>query len=276
MELEIRLAKFPRSPVYVTFLIEGLNFQYAIIAVITGVIEFAQYGELFQSSAQNVCFIKKATIVRAMTYEPVKLFIVQFSERFAEDTLYEVHSGTTDKLFSGDISKITADTDNFKVIKKLLLLLYKHHTNSASSNSPVICRLTFNLLMSCFSEFKDVAAPQVQPAASYKVVTAFKFLRMVEAHAIDQHGVKFYAAELCMTQGNLTRIIKEVTKAAPKSIIEESLIQKAMTMLDDNLLTIYTVAEQLGFKSSSAFINFFRFHTGRTPNDYRNRKSRHL
>jgi AraC-like DNA-binding protein len=211
-----------------------------------------------------------------MTYEPVKLLIVQFSNRFAEDNLYEVHSGTTEKLFSGDISKITADTDNFKVIKKLLLLLYKHHSNAASSNSPVICRLTFNLLFSCFSEFKEVAVPQVQPAASYKVVTALKFLHMVEVHAIEQHGVKFYADELCMTQGNLTRIIKEVTKDAPKSIIEASLIQKAMAMLDDNLLTIYTVAEELGFKSSSAFINFFRFHTGRTPNEFRNRKSRYL
>jgi len=274
MELEIRLAKFPSSSVYVTFLIDGLNFQYAIIAVITGVIEFAQYGELFQSNAQEVCFIKKATVVRAMNYEPVKLFIVQFSERFAEDNLYEVHSGTTEKLFSGDISKIKADTDNFKVIKKLLLLLYKHHSNSASSNSPVICRLTFNLLLSCFSEFNEIAVPQALPAASYKVVTALKFLRMVEAHAIEQHGVKFYAAELCMTQGNLTRIIKEVTNAAPKSIIEESLIQKSMAMLDNNLLTIYNVAEELGFKSSSAFINFFKFHVGRTPNEYRNRKTR--
>jgi AraC-like DNA-binding protein len=276
MELKVRIAEFPGSPVYVTLLIEGRDYQFAIIAVLTGVIEFAQYGQLFQSKARDICFIKSATIVRTMASEPVKLFIVQFSERFARENQYDVHASTINRLFSGDISKVTSDTDSFKVIKKLLLLLYKHHTNSTSSNSPVICRLTFNLLLSCFSEFKDVAIPLAQPVASYKAVTAVKFLRMVEAQATEQHGVRFYAAALCMTQGNLTRIIKEVTNAAPKSIIEDVLVQKAMAMLDDNLHTIYTVAEQLGFKSSSAFVNFFRFHAGSTPNEYRNRKSRHL
>ena len=276
MELQVRLAKFPSSSVYMTFLIESQHYQYAIIAVMAGAIEFAQYGESFQSGPTDVCFIRRATIVRGIAYEPVKLFIVQFSERFAMDNLYEVHADTIKKLFSGDISKVTADTNDFKVIKKLLLLLYKHYDSNSSFNSPVICQLTFNLLLSCFREFKDIIVPQARPAANYKVITALKFLRIVDTYAKEQHGVRFYADELCMTQGNLTRIIKEVTKMAPKSIIEESLIQKAKAMLDGNLLTIYIVAEQLGFKSSSAFTNFFKFHAGRTPNEYRNRKSRYL
>ena len=270
------MAEFDSSPVYVTFLIEGMKYQYAIIAVISGAVEFGHYGQLFQGSARDIFFIRSATIVRAITYEPVKLFIVQFSEYFASDNLYDVHASTIKKLFSGDISSVAADTGNFKVVKKLLLLLYKHHTSAASSNSPVICRLTFNLLLSCFSEFQDLSVPQAQAAPSYKVVMAVRFLRLVTQRATEQHSVKFYAAELCMTQGNLTRIVKDVTKVAPKSIIEAALVQKAMTMLDADLHTVYTVAEQLGFKSSSAFVNFFRFHTGRTPNEYRNRKSRHL
>jgi len=274
--LQLRLIKFPVASFYVTFLIDGQNYQYAIIAVMEGTIEFPEYNQLLQCKSTEICFVRKATLIRAATYEPVKLFIVQFSEQFAYDNLYDIHKGTIAKFFSLHIIKVAADTNTFKVIKKLLLLLYKHHNSRTSVNSPVICKLTFNLLLSCFNELKDVGLPQAQQAANYKIVYTMKFLRMVEEYVAEQHGVKFYAAKLYMTQGNLTRIIKEVTARTPKSFIDESLILKAKAILEDNLFTIYIAAEELGFKSSSAFINFFKFHTGRTPNDYRNRNSRDI
>jgi len=275
-ELMVRIMKFPAASAYVTFLVDGEKYQYAIIVVMEGRIEFANYGDLIQSTSTEICFVKTATLIKAITNKPVKIFIVQFSEKFIQDNLYDVHAGTISKLFNAEISKAKADVNTFKVVKRLLLLLQKHNNGLSSANSPVIRKLTFNLLLSCISELKDVSMPQVQLAANYKVVISIKFLQMVEEFAIKQHGVKFYAAKLCTTQGNLTRIIKEVTGRVPKNIIEEALVQKAKAMLDNNLHTIYNVADELGFKSSSAFINFFRFHTGRTPNDYRNRKSRHL
>lgn len=275
-ELDVRLVSFPSSPVYVTFLVNGQGYRYGIIAVLEGAIEFAEYINLLQTKSAEIYFIKRATLVRAITGEPVKLYIIQFNEVFAQNTLYNLHSSTLDRIFSADISRITADRYNFKIIKKLLLLLYKHNGSAASPNTLLIRQLTFNLLLSCISELKDLLVPLLQPAAKYKIAMAIRFFRLVEEHALEQHGVKFYAASLCMTQGNLTRIIKEVTAKLPKSIIEEFLIQKAEMMLDNNLLTVYTVAEELGFKSSSAFINFFRLHSGRTPNEYRNRKFRDL
>lgn len=273
-ELEVRLLKFPISSVYITFLVNGQDYQYGIVAVIEGTLEFIEYIELFQSSTEEICLIKRPTLVRAITYEPVKVFVLQFSEQFARENLYDLHARTITKLFSDDINKVIADINSFKVIKKLFLLLYKHINSIASSNSPVICQLTFNLLLSCISELKEVPVPKLQSAANYKVMTAMKFLRMVDEFAIKEHGVKFYASKLHMTQGNLTRIIKEVTAFTPKSIIEDSIVQKAKQILDNDLLNIYSIADEIGFKSSSAFINFFRFHTGRTPNEYRNRKVR--
>jgi AraC family transcriptional regulator, transcriptional activator of pobA len=275
-ELDIRLVSFPPSPVYVTFLANGQDYSYGVIAVVEGVIEFAEYISLLQSKATEIYFIKRATLVRAITCEPVKLYIVQFSEQFAHDNLYNLHTDTLSTLFSGDISRVTADRYNFKIIRKLLSLLHKHNSSEASPNSLVIRQLTFNLLLSCISELKGMQVPIIQSTAKYKTVLAIRFFRLVEEHALAQHSVKFYAAALCMTQGNLTRIIKEVTAKLPKSIIEEFLIQKAKMMLDSNLLTVYSIAEELGFKSSSAFISFFRFHSGHTPNEYRNRKSTHL
>lgn len=272
-DLDIRILKFPVSSLYFTFLVNGQGFHYCIIAVLEGRIEFVEYIEDYQGIDIEIFFTKRATLVRAITCNPVKLIVLEFNEQFARENLYEIHRETLIKLFNEDISKATPDLESFKVIKKLLLLLYKHNYSVASTNSSVICQLTFNLLLSCISDLKDIWIPKLALVANYKVVTAMKFLDMVEESATAEHGVRFYASKLAMTQGNLTRIIKEVTARAPKSIIGECLVRKAQVMLNNKLLTIYAVAEELGFKSSSAFINFFRFHTGRTPNDYRNRKN---
>ncbi|HYD91730.1 MAG TPA: helix-turn-helix domain-containing protein, partial [Flavobacterium sp.] len=98
--------------------------------------------------------------------------------------------------------------------------------------------------------------------------------RLAEKEAQVHHDVHYYAGILCMTQGNLTKIVKEVTGKPPKALLEEILTRMAKELLDNSLLPVYLVAEELNFKSSSAFINFFRTQTGSTPNEYRNRNTR--
>jgi AraC-like DNA-binding protein len=272
--LEVRIVKFPVSSVYMTFLLLGQKYHYAIIAVIEGTIEFTEYEVSFLSRARDICFVNRATLVRALTYEPVKLFVVEFTNQFAMETLYAVHSATVANLFSAVISKVTADNGTFRVIKKLLLLLYKHRQGKPSVNSPVISQLTFNLLLSCIAELKDVTVAKGLGTTNYRVLVAINFLRYVEEYSAIEHGVKFYAAKMNMSQGNLSRIVRAITGLSPKVIIEKSLVVKAKKLLEESLSSIYILAEELGFKSSSAFINFFRFHTSLTPNEYRNSNTR--
>jgi AraC-like DNA-binding protein len=88
------------------------------------------------------------------------------------------------------------------------------------------------------------------------------------------HEVGHYADVLCMTRGNLTKTVRQLTGKSPKILISEALVRLAMELLDSSDAPVYGIAEALHFSSSSAFVNFFRHHTGLTPEAYRNRKNR--
>lgn len=272
-QLEVHIVNFPANSMHLRLIITEAKFKFTIIAVTEGVIEIPTYDDYTARNADVVIF-REAILLKAIDGITSKLFVVRFTEQFVRDHVYDFHSPTIEKLFKARISKFSSQTNNFKLIKRLLHLLYKHHNISAYPNSLVICQLSFNLLLSCIIDMEDIIEPEAKLSASHKIMVAMKFVQMVQENVQEQHGVKFYAAALCMTQGNLTRIIKNVTGKGPKSLIEEELLKKSEAILDGELLTIYIVAEQLGFKSSSSFINFFRFHKGCTPTEYRNRKNR--
>lgn len=270
--LEVQIMHFP-SARHIELFVEGNRYRYGILVIAEGLLEFPEYKSDFYGVSLDICLLGKPILIKVPADTAAKLYIVRFTEYFTQDSAYSIHRETIVQLFGADLSKVASTPDMFKVIKRLLLLLYKHYRHLASPHSAVVSQLTFNLLLSCITELQLTFPPDALSATGHKVSVGIRFLHLVENHANHEHGVKFYASELCMTRGNLARIIKGVLGKSPKAVIEGSLVKKARLLLDTSSEPVYAIAEQLGFSSSSAFANFFKSRTGMTPNAYRTRKN---
>lgn len=269
-DLNVKLLQLPISSVIVTFLSSVQQYEYMLIIMLEGVIELlcAEHKTRLQSS--QVIFTKKNSFIKSYGNRDARFWMVSFNRHFIINGLYTIHPPVISKMADNGCHRFQIDGDTQKIIKKLLFLLEKNSGPSISPNSATICQLTFNLMCSCLAE-SEIIKPAAYHGNARKETITVKFLNLVSAKVLTHHDVRYYADSLCMTQGNLTKIIKEVTGITPKTLIEQALINTAKEMLDKSLITIYTLAEELGFKSSSAFINFFRRHSGTTPADYRNR-----
>lgn len=274
--LQVNLFRLAASTFSIAFLYSLNNYRYTIIAVTNGEAEITVEESLVKIKFSNVCILPSYCYIRPAAGSNATFWVLRVTEDYAATAMYNGNNGFLSKPANSIVRNFEAGPSDFKVIKKLLQLLNKHQSYNASANSRVICRLSFNLLISLLKELTASDAPEFKTALKRKEYITVEFLRLVDKEAKEHHDVRYYAGILCMTQGNLTKIVKEVTGKPPKMIIEKILIRMAKELLDNNLRPIYWVAEELNFKSSSAFINFFRNRTGTTPSVYRNRNTRQI
>lgn len=98
---------------------------------------------------------------------------------------------------------------------------------------------------------------------------ALNFTTLVEKHFAKEHGVEFYSNALCISTKHLTRIIKELTGKTPHTIICDTIVHHAMTLLEDERLLVSQIAEELNFFDQASFCRFFKRQVTVSPMEYR-------
>lgn len=272
--LAVRLIRLDEvSPTY-AFLYDPEYLRHSLLAVLTGKAEFMSGTNSFYAGVSEIHYLGEDCLIRSGSPDSVKFYLVQFADFYATAVIYNVIADTVLPLLIGQGFPILADGDAYKVLKKLIQLLHKHQHGDRSPSSVTICELTFNLFFSCLGELKQIPSAQGTKQLRRKEFIAMRFYKLIERNCTKHHDVTYYAGLLCMSKGNLTKVIKEVTGRPPKLLIEEMLISTSKRMLDTTEDNIYSIADETGFKSSSAFISFFKSRTGKSPNEYRNRNKR--
>lgn len=84
-----------------------------------------------------------------------------------------------------------------------------------------------------------------------------------------EHGVQFYADQLCITPYYLSKITAMMAGISPKRMIDEQLIAETKHILLHTELTVNEIADKLSFNTTSHFCRFFRKYTDESPTDYR-------
>jgi AraC-like DNA-binding protein len=98
---------------------------------------------------------------------------------------------------------------------------------------------------------------------------ARKFIHLLLVNSKEHHEVSFYAEKICMTAGNLSRIMKTFSGQTAIKWINEVLVTEAKILLRKPNSSVQQVANELHFGDQSSFGKFFRKHTGLTPREYR-------
>ncbi|MDC7218232.1 MAG: helix-turn-helix domain-containing protein [Spirochaetales bacterium] len=265
-----------RGDAYVlAFLYGMLYFRYHIIVVTEGQLHVNSGTQGLKAVATDVCIVPPDSYMKAAGGQPVMVWLVRFTESYLEQNLYTARYTTpTALLEEEELYCLRADEFHFQVVCQLLALLEKHQHPNRYSNSDTVTVLTFNLLLNCLLQLREHTESRFTTAVRRKEQLTVAFLRLVEQQATMHHDVGYYADVLCMTRGNLTKTVRQLTTKSPKRLIAEALVRLAKELLDGSKAPVYGIAEALHFGSSSAFVNFFRHHTGLTPEAYRNRKNR--
>jgi AraC-like DNA-binding protein len=100
-----------------------------------------------------------------------------------------------------------------------------------------------------------------------------QFIPLLIQNCKTHHEVSFYAKKLCMTAGNLSRILKTFSGKTAGKWINDALAADAQILLCKPNTTVQQVADELHFSDQSSFGKFFRKHTGLTPREYKNREN---
>lgn len=132
-----------------------------------------------------------------------------------------------------------------------------------------------NEVSNCLLEIANIYIGQNESGAiphdviTHKEEVAQNFISLVFSHCKCEHEVSFYAEKLCMTSGNLCRIIKVISGKTAIKWISDTLIIESKILLQKPDITIQQIADDLNFGNQSSFGKFFKKHTGKTPTEFK-------
>ena len=98
-----------------------------------------------------------------------------------------------------------------------------------------------------------------------------KFRALVDANFKQHLPLQFYASELGITPGQLTRLCREVLGISSLAVLHARLAHEAQRDLVYTDMSIKRLANDLGFVDEAYFGRFFRKLTGLTPREFRAR-----
>ncbi|MCV9926301.1 AraC family transcriptional regulator [Flavobacterium sp. LS1R49] len=201
---------------------------------------------------------------------PLQICMLSFSEEFAyENSISRSHMGYFEFFIAKYPFKISLKNKDTLHLISLFELLHRKavRTNKQVFKEEVLLHSFSLLLYEVTEKYNKYYKLNIKDSLKEKMM--IQFFKILETNYKEQHGVKFYAAELCITADHLTKIVKDGTRKTAKQFIVDAIILEAKHLLQKEDLNIINIAEELQFGNSSLFSNFFKKHTSLSPSEYR-------
>jgi len=96
-----------------------------------------------------------------------------------------------------------------------------------------------------------------------------KFRALVDEHFRQRRSMAYYASEMGLTAGHLTRLCREVLNVSSQDVVNARILHEAQRELVYSGDGIKQVANLVGFIDEAYFTRFFRKHMGLTPSEFR-------
>lgn len=161
---------------------------------------------------------------------------------------------------------------SFELYKRLSFHLNCLEVLSNKKNKDYI--LIYSYLQVCILEVKNFMKENVldfYPAKAFSITKKYNDLLLT--YIDKQTHIDFYADLLNMTPNHLNKSVKSVTGKTAIQLLNEARLIEAKLKLKTTNLTVYDIADLLGFKDQSYFSRFFKKATGITPIDFRKSSS---
>jgi AraC family transcriptional regulator, transcriptional activator of pobA len=168
----------------------------------------------------------------------------------------------TDIKMSGQFIELLVSKQSIKII---------HYYYETATNPKRFPQASFTAALSLLI-FQAAWQRDMNPADTSfnrKELLTMQFLKLLIHNYREHHSPEFFAKQLFVTSGYLTKAVREVTGKTVIKCITEVLISEAKYLLMSSQHSIETISEQLHFNSSGSFSRFFKRQTATTPMEYR-------
>lgn len=119
-----------------------------------------------------------------------------------------------------------------------------------------------------YCEYTDIDKNTPHSSVRQKKIVN-SFFQLLINHSNEKKDVTFFADKLCLTPKYISTLVKKYTGRPMITWINLFIILRAKYLLKSTDMTIFQIADVLGFQNPSFFGKFFKQKEGITPGEYR-------
>ena len=150
------------------------------------------------------------------------------------------------------------------LLQRIIELIAHEH---ATHNSDTVLNAYLHILFTQIQRLCVTPEPVMALEPTTELVRRYR--QLVSQHFMEQRSVQFYADQLGVSAGHLSRSIKDVTGDSASQIIRQELTMEAKRLLVNTDLAVERISDQLAFNDPAYFGRFFKRETGFSPGVYR-------
>ncbi|RZF59430.1 helix-turn-helix domain-containing protein [Sphingobacterium corticibacterium] len=164
------------------------------------------------------------------------------------------------------------DLDQSYIFYLIKMLLKSSELSVSKLSRQFVRNVAEQLLLSVMiNRITKEPETKLNPVNRYSLL-AFDFVDRVKACFQKHKSVHYYAKKLGVTEKTLSKATQATLKITPKELIQKTLTEKAMTLLEHTDKSVKEISYELGIKETNNFSTFFKKMTNITPLEYRNLK----
>ncbi len=127
-------------------------------------------------------------------------------------------------------------------------------------------------LTDLFTECNEIFVSPTSRQATVKDETLSLIKEYIDNNYYQAITLKDLESQFFINRFRLCKDFSEKYYISPIQYMHTTRINKAKELLHQTSLKVHEISYQVGYESSTQFINHFKKNTGHTPQDYRNRK----
>lgn len=166
--------------------------------------------------------------------------------------------------YSRHLSVIKITDDKFEDLQNYFNFIHKEMNENSKYQKEIIQSIFYALILEILAEYEKIFDSDNNHDIKANDLSD-RFFRLLTIHYKKHRSVQFYADKLNLTPKYLSTAIKKVTGRPILEWIHEAVLIDAKMLLRTTDLTVQQISDQLNFSSPSAFVQFFKKHTGKTP-----------
>ncbi|GAA4271240.1 helix-turn-helix domain-containing protein [Aquimarina gracilis] len=162
---------------------------------------------------------------------------------------------------------------------KTLEEIYNEYNNSNEFSEAIVFHHTQVLLNKVARLFKEKVPKNQQTferrdndlalVSRFKTLIETSFYPNLGYEHGEPHKVQFYADQLNIHPNHLNAVVKRIASQSASEMIQKHMVSLAKSKLQNTDISVKEVAFELYYNYPNHFANFFKKHTGMTPNQFR-------
>lgn len=201
---------------------------------------------------------------------PTQIIAWQFNREFYCIVDHDKEVSCAGFLFYGSsgMMQVAIDKDDLTKIE-LLLQVFIDEFQTADNIQKDMLQMLLKRLIIILTRLAKKAYISSSALTDEKLDIIRQYNLLVEGYFRKQHQVQFYATQLHKSPKTLANLFALYNHQSPLAVIQERIILEAKRLLVYTGKSAKEIAFYLGFEDAAYFSNYFKKHTGESPQDFR-------